>query len=214
MNQISLQEKHIIDSLTPTFQEQGFTLNASGNQWTLPTRNGFRTALITVGGQPGSQTVELNLGIRLDVVEELANQFIRTFSSGCNDSITLLASYSKLIHQPNKLFLIKDEESLATVCKRIEGFMRSKGFLFLERFDRLRKVDGLLNRRPNQPCPLVLNPLQRCFKGLVLAKLTHRTNFDRLVKIYSSHLYKSWAEPSLLVNYLKMVRFLRFYSIN
>lgn len=214
MNEIQLQEKHIYHTLTPLFREQGYELLSSKNQFRLPTRNGYRAALITVNGNREEQIIELNLSIRLDVVEELVNQFISGIASGYNESATIIASYSRLTQQPYKRFLVKNEAGLALACKQIDTFMRNKGFGFLEKFDRLRKIDPVINRKPEQPCPLLLDQINRCFKGITIAKLTHRNDFNPLVKIYLNYLSKQWTQPGVVANFKKLVRYLRFFSIN
>lgn len=214
MNEIQLQQKHIYDRLNPLFREHGYTFNPDKNQFVLPTRNGFRTALVSVSGDCREQTVDLRLGIRIDVIEELANQFMTELNADGAETTTLLTSYGRLNREPHKKFMIKNEPELEETCKRIGIFMHGKGFRFLEKFDRIRKLDALLNRKTEVPCPLLLNQINRCFKGTVMAKLTHRTDFNRLVKNYLGYLQKQWMPQEVITNYKKLVKFMRFYSIN
>ncbi|AHM61456.1 hypothetical protein D770_16010 [Flammeovirgaceae bacterium 311] len=214
MNKIHLQEKHIYNSLNPLFKDKGYELLPFQKQFRLPTRNGYRAALIAVNGTRYEQTIDLHLGIRLDIVEDLVNQFIRDLPVNHKENTTITASYGRLTEQPYKRFLVKDEADISAVCKRIESFMTGKGFKFLESFDRLRKIDGLINRKPEQACYLLNSQIIRCFKGIALAKMTHRTDFNRLVKTYLNYLHKQWAPQAVIDNYKKFVRFLRFYSLN
>lgn len=214
MNKIQTQEKHIYESLYSLFKDQGYELISFQKQFRLNTDNGYRAALISVNGTPYEQTIDLSLGIRLDIVEELAGQFIKGLPVGYKENTTIAASYGRLTQQPYKRFLVKDAADLKAVCSRIEGFMSTKGFRFLESFDRLRKIDGLLNRKAEQPCPFLGNQLTRCFKGAATAKMSHRNDFNRLVKIYLTYLHKQWAPQGVIDNYKRFVRFLRFYSLN
>ena len=214
MNEIQLQEKHIYHTLSPLFSAQGYELLTAKNQFRLPTRNGYRAALITVNGNRYEQTIDLHLSIRLDVVEELVNQFISEIASGYNESATIIASYGRLTQQPYKRFLVKNEAGLEAACKHIDTFMRNRGFGFLEKFDRLRKIDPVINRKPEQPCPLLHDQIIRCFKGIAIAKLTHRNDFNRLVKTYQNYLNKQWTHPGVVANFKKLVKYLRFFSID
>ena len=213
MDELQTQEKYIYTSLYPTFRENGYAFHPDKKLFWQPTGNGYRAALISVNGDRLEQSVELKLGIRLDVVEDLVGQFLGGLYESYTDRLTFLASYGRVVQQPQR-FLVKGEEDLEAACKRIGIFMTSKGFKFLENNNRLRKIDGIINRKPENTNPYLLNQVHRCFKGLVLAKLTHRTDFNRLVKTYYKFLQKQNAKQTVIMNYKKLVRFLRFYSIN
>ncbi len=214
MSELQLQENYIYNTLRPIFKEQGYTFFPQQKQFRFASRNGYRAVLIHVNGNSAQQSIDLQLGIRLDVVEELVNQFLQGVSMGCEESATIIASYSRLVHNPCKRFLVTDAADLESVCLRMAAFMQSSGFRFLESFDRLRKIDGLLNRKPEQSSPFLQNQMIRCFKGLVIAKLTHRTDFNQLAKTYFTFLNKHWADQSVTANYKRLVKFLRFFSIN
>lgn len=212
---LQIQENNIYTTLAPLFEAQGYQLISAEKQFRLATRNGYRSVFIHVNGDAYQQSINLQLGIRLDVVEELVQQFLQeVVIAGYKESMTILGSYSRLVHQPYKRFLVKDQADLDSACLRIASFMRSSGFKFLENFDRLRKIDGLLNRKPEQPSPFLQNQMIRCFKGLVLARLTHRTDYHRLTKTYQHFLQKHWTDQSVMEHYRRLVEFLRFFSLN
>jgi hypothetical protein len=215
MNEIRLQEKHIYQQLQPLFSDHGYELMPLSKQFRKPSRNGFRAALISVSGDRYEQIIDLSLSIRMDVVEELVYQFLSgppRFSM--QDSTTIVASYGRLNQDPYKRFVVKDEDDLQGVCERIGTYMEKKGFRFLERFDQLKKIDALINRRPDQPCPYLYNQVHRCYKGIIIAKLTCRTDYNQLVKTYLAYLQNQWAPRSVIINFKKLVKFLKYFSMN
>lgn len=214
MNEIQLQEHQLYTRLSPLFLKQGYELQPHKKQFSMQTRNGFRSAMISINGSRSEQAIDLTLGIRLDLVEDLVGQFMEGLYSFSKESPTLIASYGRLTSKPTRRFLVQEEGDLNEVSQRIEQFMLGKGFRFLERFDTLKRLDKVINRKPEQPCPFLYNQVSRCFKGITIAKMMHRTDFNQLVKIYLNYLHNQWAPRSVIANYKKLVKFLRFYSMN
>ena len=54
----------------------------------------------------------------------------------------------------------------------------------------LKAVDSALNDHPTERCIDQVEPFFRCTHGLIVAKLTARTNYDELVSIYRATLEK------------------------
>lgn len=213
MNEIQPHERHIYDKLDPVFRRKGYKRQAHKKQFILSTPNGFRCVQIALHRQEGQQLVDLRLGIRLNVIEELANQFLPAVQTSA-ETTTILTSYGNLGLEPQPKLLLESEDDLHLLCRRIEGFMHSKGFRFLEHMDHLRKLDKLLNRKPQKNCPFLTNQYNRCFKGIVAARITHRADFNLLVKHYLRFLEREWAPHEFIDRYKRLVRFMRFYSIN
>ncbi|EMR04342.1 hypothetical protein [Cesiribacter andamanensis] len=215
MNEIRIQEKQLYDHLLPLFSEHGYALQPHTKQFRKQSRNGFRAALLSVSGDRQEQTIDLSLSIRMDVVEELVYQFLSgppRFSM--QDSTTIVASYGRLNRDPYTRFVVRGEDELQEVCQRIETYMVEKGFRFLERFDHLKKIDALINRAPDKPCPYLYNQIHRCYRGIIIAKLTCRTDYNKLVKTYLKYLQNQWAPRSVITNYKKLVKFLKYFSLN
>ena len=126
----------------------------------------------------------------------------------------MVASVSRFYPHTEDHHLFTDEKSLRKSCQEIASFMKLKGFRFLESMSRLRRIDALLNRQPETPSPYMHNQIHRCFKGIATASILHRTDFDKLVTIYSDHLYRQCAPREVVNNFRRLVNYLRYFSFN
>lgn len=82
---------------------------------------------------------------------------------------------------------------------------------YFETYDSLEAIDKALNEHPEEPCVHMLNERGRCSRGLVVAKLVKRPNYDELLRIYDEKVlrlgpvtYKKYFRP--LVEDLEQLR--------
>lgn len=213
MNSLELQEKTINTILVPFFSNQGYQAMPSGKEFRKITSNGFRSILFSLSIQENQQLLDIRLGTRLDIIENLVAQFLKQADSP-PESHTILASPHLFNRPPLNRFKITDEASLQLSCNEIKDFMQKKGFRFLNTFTKLKRVDAVLNRKPDVPNPYIHNQIHRCFIGVTLARLLQRTDFQLLCVVYGNFLYSLGASDTTMESFQKLVTYLNCFSFN
>ncbi|MDF9800618.1 virulence-associated protein VapD [Catalinimonas alkaloidigena] len=209
----SQTEKLIIKELEPFFRNREYQWLAHYHQFRKQRKIGFDNVLINVNGsKPG--LLDIKLGIRLDLVEQLAYQFTMGLSDYQEHSNTLVVKMGELIAQPHLRFEIKHEDDIKEAALRIIGFMQTKGFAFLEKYNDVNHLDQLFNEYPDQKLKYAYNAFNRCLKGIVLARLAERRNFQQLILTYRHYLLKRDTASQLIEKYDKLSRFLKNFSLN
>lgn len=214
MNSLQLQDQSIYKLLQPLFQSQGYELIPAKKQFRKRTGNGYRSVIFSISGKTDEQILDIHFGLRFDIIENLVQQFLDGTSQEEKDSNTVVVSLHRLKRPPLQQFIISDASGLHEACKEISEFMLDKGFRFLQTFDKLRKVDAKINRKPQAPSPYMHNQIQRCFKGIVIARLLQRNDFEMLTTIYRNYLYSQWAPAHIMDNYNRLVNYLKCFSFN
>jgi hypothetical protein len=214
MNILQLQEKHIYNYLQPVFFRHGYEKISDKKQFRQQNLHGFKNVQFSLSGDADGQLIKVQLGVRLNKVERLVEQFLEGTEEQPAHNQTVVASLSRFYKQEKTCYLLTDEKSLQHTCQEIAEFMQKKGFRFLESISKLRHIDALINRKPNLPSPFMYNQIHRCFKGIAIASILHRTNFEKLVSIYSNYLYSQWAPREVVDSYTRLVNYLRYFSFN
>lgn len=214
MNTLPLQEQQLCTQLQPFFTAQGYQTAPAKDGFRQASKNGSKNIIFSIGGNKEEQILQVKIGLRFDIIEELVSQFLSIPEWLAKNSNTVIASLSRFHRLPYHRFVVRDESSLLESCKQIERFMQQKGFRFLNAFAKLKRLDALVNRKPQLSCPYMYNQIHRCFKGITIARLLHRNDFEKLVSIYSNYLYNQWVPKSLVHNFDKLVNFLRYCSLN
>lgn len=214
MNILHLQEQQLYKQLQPVFNTEGYVAIPDKKQFRKPGRSGFKNIIFSMSGDEEEQIINVHIGLRFDLVEELVCQFLNIPESVEKESNTVIASLSRFHRLPYHRFIVTDDSSLQQTCEQIERFMKHKGFRFLNAFEKLKRIDAVVNRKPALSCPYMYNQIHRCFKGITIARLLHRTDFEQLVTIYSNYLYSQWAPRHLIENFEKLVNYLRHFSLN
>lgn len=205
-------EKLIVEELNPFFKNKEYQWLQHQQQFRKLRKNGFHNILINVKGCPG--LIDVKLGVRLDLVEQLAYQFTTGLSGYQAHSNTLIIKMGELMGQPHLRFEAKHEEDIQEAALQIIGFMQTRGFAFLEEHSAVDRLDKLFNEHPEQKLKYAHNEFNRCLRGIVLARLAGRKDWQGLIAIYRRSLQKKNTAPQLMENYEKLSRFLKYFSLN
>jgi hypothetical protein len=214
MNNIYNGECYIQDSVRPSLQQTGFEWNKEAQYFFKTNGNYIHTvrlglrrgkAVTTRKGIKNSPQISLQVGIKALVVEDLVSQF---------------RQQPPTIHQLTASFgtqqLITDlsEENLDRVSQQIENTLEHKAMPLLTKYSNLKRLDALFNRHTYQHNKHVGGLLNRCFKGLVLARFSYRRRFTELYEQYLQRLDNQWAPRDAMHNFSSLYRFLKVYSLN
>ena len=183
-------------------------------QFRSATTIGFQSIILSASHYPDCSIVELHLGIRADAVENLAFPFTNGLTGFKKDSLTLVCPISKLFNSPFQRYEIRDRRDIDGVFSNFQKQLEEKGFQFLAQHKRLETLEHLFNDLPNEPLALVHNQVNRCMRGITLAKLCHSRDFEQLAQIYEYQLSQLFVPKSTLERYQRLLNFLRTYSAN
>lgn len=215
MDILQLQEKHIYNHLQPIFSQHAYEKLPGKNQFRQKSPHGFRNVHLSLNGDTEGYFIHIQLGTRIEKVERVVEQFMEGSEEQANEKQTAVASLSRFYQQQRgKLYLLADESKLQHICHQIADFIQKKGFCFLESLSKLPRIDPLINRRPDLPSPYMYNQIHRCFKGITMASILHRTDFEKLVSTYQNSLYSQGVRPEVSDNFSRLVNYLRYFSFN
>jgi len=208
------RESWIFTPLIPFFAEAGFTYLPKLRQFRKETPNGFQNVVISISHYENSSVVEGHLGIRLESVEKFAFQFTMGLTGFQQDSHTLITSIGRLKDKKYERYSVAQAEEAERATTAIRTFMQQEGFDFLQKYCSAQALDCLFNEQPDEPLELVYNNFNRCLRGVVLAHLAHRDNFDELIQTYLHQLQAIATPQPLQDRFIRLVQFLASYSPN
>lgn len=196
------------------FYDHEFDLLPGKKQFRRILSSGFQSIIFSPSEYEEELWLEVNLGIRLNFVEELVQQFLDNHLPYQQDALTMVSSIGKLSDNKYFRYKIAQKDDLFYACEEIKTFMKATGFEFLNNYSTLPAMDELLNDRPNKPSKFLYNQTHRCFKGITTAKLVHNPIFLDLVDAYRKFLQKTGVKDTMINQYDKLTNFLFHYSMN
>lgn len=199
--------------LEPSFKEADFVWLPDKNQFRKTTVNGFQNVIISVSTYDNERVIEVQLGVRSNLVEEMAQQFLTNYEAYKPDANTLIISIGGFKNDKYFRYKVKDLEELSACVASIEIFFKEHGFTFLERVSNIKVLDEIMNENPHKHNKYIYNQAHRCFKGIILAKVNDRHHLFGLIEIYRTYLLKT-ASDEALNNYERMVSYLLHFSSN
>lgn len=214
VQQTSLLKHQIQEELKKCLAERDYFFMPQLNQFRRVTPTGFQCIILNwIPGENG-HVLEINLGVRHDAVEDLAQPFTSGLPELQSNNFTLFTSLGKLFEQPAARFAIRSEADIWPAIQAIQKGILSRGISFLERYTRLENVDNLYNSDPNSPLMYLHNHLHRCMRAIAIARLSLRPDFERLAASYREQLTRMGVTDLVLDRYDRLWRFLRTYSLN
>lgn len=208
------QEGFVFELLSPFFSEKGYECLPEYKQFRKHFAGGFQCVILSMSAYERELWIEVNLGIRIDAIEQLVHQFVPSLSLSEAQNNTAVISVGKLIQQPYFRYKADSQLSLAKRCREIALLMGRQGFDFLETYNSMEALHYAFNEKPEEATPLAHNLQHRCFRGLLLAKMIAPAQMPDLEIAYQHYLYKQKAPAALQEAFQRLINFLRFYSPN
>ena len=206
-------ETKFYDQLDSFFQLHGFGFLTDQNQYRKSTQNGFQNIIFSISESHNVFWVEVNFGVRLEFVEQIAQQFLNNSFGYRPAANTLVISIGKFLEKKYFRYKVSNEEDFDLVTQEIRSFFEEKGFAFLKKADSLNFIEETLNDSPTMPCRYLYNQVHRCFKGIVAAKLSDNHNFSTITNIYRHFLLENGTDEDLLSSE-RLILFLHHYNAN
>ncbi|MBX2843041.1 MAG: hypothetical protein KTR26_14835 [Flammeovirgaceae bacterium] len=207
-------ESLLYQKLYDFFLQHGFEMMAGKKQFRKTYADGFQNVIFSISQYEEEFFIDMNIGIRFSLVEDIAQQFLDNHKEYHQDSNTLIISIGKFTRNKYFRYKIMDLEDLNFTVEEIQFFLHNEGFSFLNKTSNLKTLDLLLNKYPKKSCKYLYNQSHRCFKGIIVAKLRNNPKFLELVKIYKSQLTVSGAPKPIFGKFERLAGFLATYSVN
>ncbi|MEZ4888884.1 MAG: hypothetical protein R3E32_29425 [Chitinophagales bacterium] len=214
-NKSSIQSL-IQQSLSPKFKTAGFTYidNPKYLQFKKEFQGGFQDCIFTILENEQTFWIELSVGVRIDIVEKLANQFTLTLKDYHEESHTILSTYGRIMGQPYFRFKVENQAELVEACKKIQDFLKEIAFDFMEDNSQISAIDKLINRYPEKPSRFIFNESHRCIKGVIIAQMAHNPQLPTLIQAYHIVLQRHSLRDKMMPQYEKLVEYLSAFSVN
>lgn len=207
-------KESIVTQLRPFFERKGFLHLPQWEQFRKPTPTGFQAVIISLADYDDLSLLEIHLGVRQDAVENLAYPFTNGLMGFRENSMTLVTPLAKLHGHAYQRFELKDMPDMSAPLEQITEQLLKGGFSFLSKYTRIEEMEQLYNRHPKHHLPLVHNQINRCLRGIVLARLNHRTDFDQMAGIYHQRLQELRAPEVTIQKFERLRDYLRTFSEN
>lgn len=211
----SIQEQGVVDALAQKLKKHGFDWLPRLHQFRRSSAHGFSCLILSSSPANTGSIIEAHVGLRMDDVENLAFPFTNGLPGFRPDSMTLVMPMARLYDQRFQRLNLKDEKDQEAAAQLFGAQLEEAGLPFIEAHSTLSALDQLFNETPDQPLPLVHNQINRCFRGIVLAKLTQQPDLDALVQAYKLALRdRLFAPDATITKFERLAGFLRHYSMN
>ncbi len=214
-NQTSIQESGVAKALEANLKAKGFDWLPQLHQFRRSTTKGFNCLILSSSPASTGSILEAHIGLRLDAVENLAFPFTNGLPGFQPDSMTVVTPMARLYQQQFQRLPIKDAKDQQAAAGLFLQQLEEAGLPFLEKYNDLRTLNALFNATPDQPLSLVHNQINRCFRGVVLARLAQSPRLPKLIDQYRSYLKQRLYAPDQMLNkFQRLCHFLEHYSMN
>ena len=204
----------LVDELARLVRERGFEWLPQRAQFRKRTYRGFSNLLLSFSNYADGVMVEGHCGIRVDAVEDTVYQYTNGFREFQPDSHTLITSTGRLEGELTRRRLVQSREHALKVALEIFGTVDEKGEGFWQRYSDLEALDTLFNQPDDETAQLVPNLSYACLRGLVVAKLINRPNFEELVELHRKRLHYLPTNPVVQIGYESLVAALRGHWVH
>ncbi|GEM_PF-598301 len=211
---LSKVETHLYTSLNDFLSQKDFEMRPDLKQFRRETPTGFQNIILSFSPYQAETYLEVNIGTRLNMVEEIVQQFLDNMPEFWRQANTVVVSVGKINDAKYFRYRIADDEDLHVCTEQVIEFMDQRGFMFLEYASHLKNLDVMFNAKPHQSVKYLYNQLHRCFKGVVIARLSHNPHFLTLIEQYHDKLLKLGASPTNMAEYDRLVNYLLHFSAN
>jgi hypothetical protein len=180
-------KRSLFELLATPLAIDGFKLKASKNCFRRK-RNGVTDMfqVICLDGKPGWR-IHPEVGMRIERVEEIFHQTSGFELKYQKDTPTIGGGVGNLTAGDNRAceFWLEDSSALSSVASNILDVFNQFGLPYFEKFGSISAIDKELNSNPTERVPNRALPWLRCSTGVIVAKLSGRSDYDELVHIYT-----------------------------
>lgn len=162
----------------------GFKLNKGEGAFTRSIPNGFQRIYVSLYDYNPLFVFSLTIGIRLDAVEEIFNQFSGATGAGQAQTTTSLTPLGYFTQENRKEYEVSTKEEIDSGLSDLTTVINSKILPFLEQYQDVQSLDDAINRK-KLPGFDNTQLLSQAMHSIILAKLAGNPSFAALVTEYA-----------------------------
>lgn len=178
---------YIYAGLKEVLAGAGFKLNKKEGAFTRSIPNGFQRIYVPLYDYNPLFVFSLTIGIRLDAVEDIVNQFSGTVGPGQAQTTTSLTQLGYFTHENRKEYEVSTKEEIDSALSDLTTLINSKILPFLEQYQDVQSLDDAINKK-KLPEFDSTQPLSHAMQSITLAKLANNPSFSALVTEYKKSL--------------------------
>ncbi|MGB0932347.1 MAG: hypothetical protein ACPGVB_16315, partial [Chitinophagales bacterium] len=209
-------QNRIQQALSPLLEAKGFAYAEHPKylQFKKTYKGGFQSCLFSTHQHENTFWIEMSVGVRVDIVEKIANQFTLTLKDYHQDSHTILTTYGRIMGTPYFRFKVESEADLKGAFEKMQAFLEEIAFDFMDDNSIVANIDKLINRYPEKPSRFIYNNTHRCIKGVIVAQIAQNPQLQTLIKAYHIVMERHPLRDKMLPQYEKLVEYLQAFSVN
>ena len=135
----------IFEKLTSFFSENGFKAYKAKEMFKKITPDGFFNVSIIILDYEPEFHVKFVLGIRINEIENIYNQFSFVIDEGKNESETTLTSMDYFTGKEDDAYIVSSEDDLIVSLRNFQKLMLEKGFGYFQQFSSIQALDKEIN---------------------------------------------------------------------
>lgn len=156
---------------------------------------------------PNTRYIEVQLGVRFNLVENIINQFLPSLGDFKERSVTHVIPIYQLDSRLPRRFILQEEFEVNDLLTQIEEFLLKDGFHWLDKYSVPENMEMLFNNNPNQVLSNQ-NFTYRAARAVTLAKLYNKELFDLTKKAYLEKSAEMMVTPFTLASFLNLLNHL------
>jgi hypothetical protein len=179
---------HLLGHLHPYFEHKSYVGDHPSFDFLRSTRFGHSGIVCATQEYEDGIYFQFFLGIRHDIIEKQLPSILGRHEYFNTISNTLMVNSTFIDHSmPNRSFCTSRQEVI-NLGNRFIDFMDRNGFSFLDHYKSLAKLNQLLNQKTSSSSAWTNHNYQRCFRGMLIAKILNDPNYDRYFLMHQQYL--------------------------
>lgn len=193
----------LLKKLNEHLTQHGFKLNRQLAEFTRRSKSGWHQYQIVFVLKDSGWDIRPAIFIRVHQVEDIFHRtsgFEPKYQKG---TPTIGLSLSSYVDEPNKYsYMLTEESQIDELASLYLSAFDELALPFFQKYDDLDVMEKIINSDPYDI--KFTGPIFKGSKGLILAKLTKRDNYDELVRRYT-HYYEQLSDGFYLPSFKALV---------
>lgn len=188
MKNVNSIKEMLLELLVPQLSEHGF--KRQGSRESFLRQHADRVdvfQLVFLDGKPGWR-IQPNAGVRFDSVENIFHQVSGFEPKYQKDTVTVGAPLGIVLGDTARgcEFILESNDELASIVREVIKSFEDIALPYFSNWSNIKNIDSALNDDPSLRVPKLRGGLAwfRCSTAIIIAKLTGRKDYDRLVSFY------------------------------
>jgi hypothetical protein len=177
----------IAETLGPVVQPHGFAFRKTAQDFHRRTPAGWQRLYISVIDYSPEFRFTLPTGVRVDVVENLFNQFSGAVGSGQAMTTTAIVPLARFAVEGRSEYVVRGEPEARAAAGDLAGVVGANTIGFLDRFQSLEQLCSMLVDHPVAELDATML-LSRAMHHVALAYLARSSRLSSLMESYSETL--------------------------